>query len=327
MKFLSLAREAAMKFVHPIVSLVLLLCVSANQSFSQQPSAPPPIIDMHIHATGWDHFGNPPPPNPLSGKVPAARTDKEFMEATLAELKRYNIVKAVAGGPRQHVSRWLAADPGRIIGGTMLGVQVELADVNVLREDFRAGRLGVIGELAPQYAGVGPNDQQLEPYWTLAEELDIPVGFHTGLAPPRTPYNCCPKFRNSLGNPALLEEVLIRHPKLRVYLMHAGYPYLQETIAIMHMYPQVYADLAAIDWLRPREEFHEYLRALVRAGFGKRLMFGSDQMIWPEGIGRAIEGIDSAKFLTAEQKQDIFYNNAVRFLRLDEKKLAGGSSK
>ena len=38
----------------------------------------------------------------------------------------------------------------------------------------------------------------------------------------------------------------------------------------------------------------EYLRALVRAGLGKRLMFGSDQMVWPEGIGRAIEGIESA---------------------------------
>ena len=319
-----------MRFVHSIAWLILLLCVSANQAFSQQPSAPqrPPIIDMHVHAIGWDYGGNPPPPNPLTGKVPTSRTDKEFMDATLAELKRYNIVKAVASGPREHVSRWFAADPGRIIGGTiMLGPHFELPDMNLLREDFRAGRLGVLGELGLQYAGITPNDQQMEPYWTLAEELDIPVGLHTGLAPPRTPYQCCPKFRNSLGNPALLEEVLVRHPKLRVYLMHAGYPYLQETIAIMHMYPQVYADLAAIDWLRPQEEFQEYLRALVRAGFGKRLMFGSDQMIWPEGIGMAIEGIESAKFLTEEQKRDIFYNNAVRFLRLDEKKLAESSSK
>ena len=49
-------------------------------------------------------------------------------------------------------------------------------------------------------------------------------------------------------------------------------------------------------------------------------MFGSDQMVWPEAIGLAIEGIESADFLTAEQKRDIFYNNAVRFLRLDEKR-------
>jgi len=31
----------------------------------------------------------------------------------------------------------------------------------------------------------------------------------------------------------------------------------------------------------------------------------------------AIEGIESASFLTQEQKRDIFYNNAIRFLRLE----------
>jgi predicted TIM-barrel fold metal-dependent hydrolase len=314
-----------MKVIRPLASFALLLLVAADHASPQQPPTPqrPPIIDMHIHAFSWDHQGNPPPPNPVTGKVPAARTDKEAMEASLAELRRYNVVRAVAGGRSEHVSRWHAADPERIIGGTMM----PLPDVSVLREQSLAGRLGVMAELALPYWGVAPNDPQMEPYWALAEELDMPVGIHTGLAPPNTPYQCCPKFRNSLGNPALLEEVLIRHPKLRVYLMHAGYPYLQETKAIMHMYPQVYADVAAIDWLRPREEFHEYLRALVRAGFGKRLMFGSDQMVWPEGIGMAIEGIESASFLTEEQKRDIFYNNAVRFLRLDEKKLGLNSSK
>jgi hypothetical protein len=32
----------------------------------------------------------------------------------------------------------------------------------------------------------------------------------------------------------------------------------------------------------------------------------------------AIEGIKSAGFLTEKQKRDIFYNNAARFLRLDD---------
>jgi hypothetical protein len=47
-------------------------------------------------------------------------------------------------------------------------------------------------------------------------------------------------------------------------------------------------------------------------------MFGSDQMVWPEAIGMAIEGIQSANFLTEEQKLDIFHDNAVRFFRLDK---------
>ena len=36
-------------------------------------------------------------------------------------------------------------------------------------------------------------------------------------------------------------------------------------------------------------------------------MFGSDQMVWPEAIGMAVEAINSADFLTSEQKADIFY--------------------
>jgi predicted TIM-barrel fold metal-dependent hydrolase len=50
------------------------------------------------------------------------------------------------------------------------------------------------------------------------------------------------------------------------------------------------------------------------------LMFGSDQMRWPEMIGEGIEAIEEADFLTAEQKRDILYNNAARFLRMDTKK-------
>jgi predicted TIM-barrel fold metal-dependent hydrolase len=46
-------------------------------------------------------------------------------------------------------------------------------------------------------------------------------------------------------------------------------------------------------------------------------MFGSDQMVWPQAIGIAIERIESAPFLSATQKRNILYNNAARFLRLD----------
>jgi len=51
----------------------------------------------------------------------------------------------------------------------------------------------------------------------------------------------------------------------------------------------------------------------------KWIMFGSDAATWPQVIGIGIEAIESADFLTAAQKRDILYNNAARFLRLDEK--------
>ena len=72
----------------------------------------------------------------------------------------------------------------------------------------------------------------------------------------------------------------------------------------------------------PTEEFHEYLRRLVVSGFGKRIMYGSDQMYWPGVIEPSIEAINAAPFLSHGQKSDIFYNNAARFLKLSDAEIA-----
>ncbi len=57
---------------------------------------------------------------------------------------------------------------------------------------------------------------------------------------------------------------------------------------------------------------------LQQAGYGERVMFGSDQMIWPGVIEPSIKAIEDAPFLSEAQKRDILYNNAARFLRLSE---------
>jgi predicted TIM-barrel fold metal-dependent hydrolase len=71
----------------------------------------------------------------------------------------------------------------------------------------------------------------------------------------------------------------------------------------------------------PQKEFYFYLERLVNAGFSKRIMFGSDNMVWPQAIELGIEAINKAPFLSAIQKRDILFNNAARFLRLTEKEI------
>ena len=63
-----------MKFLESIGLFVLVLCINARPALTQQPSARQrlPIIDVHVHAFGWDHMGTPPPPNIVTGRVPAA---------------------------------------------------------------------------------------------------------------------------------------------------------------------------------------------------------------------------------------------------------------
>ena len=45
-----------------------------------------------------------------------------------------------------------------------------------------------------------------------------------------------------------------------------------------------------------------------------RVMFGSDQMIWPSAITSSINFLNSLDFLTEEEKEMILYKNARVFL-------------
>jgi len=163
-----------------------------------------------------------------------------------------------------------------------------------------------------------PSDPALDAYFALAEELDLPVGIHTGSGTIRILSSEDQRlFRVEYGNPRWVNDLLARYPSLRIYLMHAGYPFLEDTIALMRVYSDVYADLSRINWSYPRPAFHDYLKRLIDAGLESRLMFGSDGVGFPEALGLAVEGIESAEFLTEQQKEDIYYNNAARFLRLD----------
>ena len=282
-----------------------------------------PIIDMHLHAYAAVRVDGEGLPNPVTGRPAASTSDDALLSATLAAMQDHGIVLGVASGPPAQVVRWRAAAPEHILGAIKIDETARSPDVAELRAMIRTGQVSMIGEIQAQHLGLAPDDSVLDPYFALAADLDIPVAVHSGLGAPNTPFECCPDFRASLGNPLLLEPVVIRYPGLRVNLMHAGYPYLDETIALMTVYPNVYADLGAISWgVIPRAEFHRYLAALMTAGLGDRLMFGSDQMYWPEVIEWAIEGIDSASFLSGEQRRDILYNNAARFLRLSEEEVA-----
>ena len=181
---------------------------------------------------------------------------------------------------------------------------------------------GVLGELGLQYFGIGPDDTRLGPYYAALEEMSVPLALHTGLGPPGAPHTFAPRFRTTLGRPSLLEPVLVRHPNLKVYLMHAGWPYLAETVAMMYIYPKLYADIGVLAWALPTPAFHEALQKLVNAGFGDRLLFGTDQMLWPGALGLAIEKLKAAPFLTDQQRRDILYNNAASFLELNEDQIA-----
>ena len=236
-------------------------------------------------------------------------------------MERHNIVGVLSGSP-ERVKAWKTAAPHRFIAGLELPVGRGALSPDEVRRLHREGDLRVLAEVTSQYSGIPPDDERMAPYWALAEELDIPVGIHIGPGPPGVIYLGASGYRARLHSALTLEEVLVRHPRLRVYIMHAGFPMLDDLLAVLYAHPQVYVEVGVIVFTQPRSAFYRYLRSIVEAGFGNRVMYGTDQMVWPGVIERSIAAIEEAPFLSERQKRDILYNNAARFLRLREEEIA-----
>lgn len=326
---------------HGICLAGFLLLALTSPTWGQNSREP--IIDMHLHAKHADEWGPPPlflcapfaiwpvkdtqeDPQTYFARVqnkPACPSplqsgsdDQDLMRRTLAILKARNITVAVTDGDLELMEKWKQASEGRILPALPFDPESGKPSVEELRLLVKSKRVMAFSEISSQYEGIAVSDPRMEPYFALAEELDVPVGIHMGPGPPGTPYVAAPNYRMRLSSLLTLEDVLIRHPKLRIWAMHAGWPLADDTIGALYTHPQLYVDIGIIDYAFPRKQFYDFLHRLIDAGFENRIMFGSDEMVWPDAVSTAIDTIQNDPVLSPEQKRDILYNNAARFLRI-----------
>ncbi len=327
----------------PITQLPLLCAAifSCTRILSAQNTATgvPPVIDVHVHAMDGSLPGaGPVCPNTskFTASDPATKeapfgwvqeectpklypsADGDYKKDVLAEMERLNVTAVVFGDPKS-VQKWKDAAPARVIPGTEFNGMTpgQRVSLDELRKSFTKDGYKVMGEIGLQYEGISPSDPSVDAYFALAEELDIPVAIHMGTGGSGRANLTTPKFRGSMGNPLLLEELLAKHPKLRVQVMHAGYPMIDNMLTLLQANSHVYVDIAGLIWSYPIKEVNRYIERLVDAGFEDRVMFGTDQMVWPKLMAYSISIIQNADYLTSQQKRDILYNNAARFLRID----------
>lgn len=320
--------------------IIFFLFISVNIYAQDSLKKHLPIIDVHVHAMkvnpafamdmcpwflsdmpGADPNQKPPEFINTDCAMPlkAAKSDKEFQDSLIATMRRLNIT-IVVSGDASIIHNWQKAAPaGRVIPSIGISSSKEITVV-AFTDSLSSGFYKVMGETAPQYEGMSPSDTSLDAYFAAAEKLNIPVGIHMGTGGNGMANITSPKYRASMGNPLLLEDLLARHPKLKVWVMHAGYPMIDEMTALMGANAYVYVDVAGMIWSYPLAEVNDYIKRLVQAGFEKRIMYGTDLMIWPKLLETSISVIENANYLSFDQKRDILFNNAVRFFRLDASK-------
>ncbi len=280
------------------------------------------IIDMHVHSYSDSDFGEREPATDHYGMKGSANAEEHRLE-TFKFFEQYNIVKAMVSGDPESVAIWAEKDNSDIVIKGILQFAPDTYNMDTIRFEqmIKDGEIEIFGELGPYYSGTTLSDPEWQPYLRICEKYDIPVAVHTGGGDPGGTYSWAPKARLKLGDPYLIEDVLINYPKLRIYLMHAGgEDWPEHAIRLMAYYPHLYTDLGVMLWVEPNTQRYitEFLKNIKHAGYLDRVMFGSDQMKWPYAIEKSIDFLNSLDFLTEEDKEGIYYSNAARFLKLEE---------
>lgn len=163
--------------------------------------------------------------------------------------------------------------------------------------------LGMKGlKLLPSYQHFYPNDEKLHPLYTKAQELRIPVNFHTGSS----------IFKNSrlkYANPIYLDDVAIDFPDLKIVQAHGGRGFWYDlAFFLAKRHKNVYIDISGL----PPKNLLKYFPDLE--DIPDKFVFGSD---WPgvPSVKRNMEAVWQLPLKT-ETKQKILGENARILLKL-----------
>lgn len=267
--------------------------------------------------------------------------DNAYLQTVLQEMDANHISKTVLHiAEPSDLEDWVDAAPERFLAGPTFPCWLNEAgtlqtcnwneeawpDIEWMRENYKTGKMRVMGEMLFVYAGIAPTDPRMDPYWGLAAELEIPVAVHINRGPPpdspSRPTGCCPNYDADLGNPALLRPILEQYPSLKVWLQHAGFPampifddidYTEETFSLLADYPNIYVDMTALNAAAPPHVHASAVQEFIARGFGDRIMMGTDN--WE--AGPILERYRSFDFLSAEQRRAILHDNAARFFAIE----------
>jgi hypothetical protein len=157
-------------------------------------------------------------------------------------------------------------------------------------------------KLYPTYEYFYPNDAMLYPIYAVAQELGIPVMWHTGSS-------VFPASRIKYGDPLYIDDVAVDFPDLTAIITHGGRPFWYDrAYALCRFRERVYMDISGL----PPQRLLTYFPELPRVA--DKVVFGTD---WPSiaDVRKNIATIRSLP-IAEKAKEAILGGNAARLLKL-----------
>ncbi|MFH1113493.1 MAG: amidohydrolase family protein [Pseudomonadota bacterium] len=300
-----------------------------------------PIVDFHIHPKMPDmrFFTDLRKAGVTHGVILATDTDPADADRPeiIAKLeKAYSSSPQASRVPFEHmlkqiraslyspthvtnhdVADWVEDYPDILIGFGSVNLSKDREYVERTLDEIRA--LGLRGiKLLPFSQFFNPSEcENVKVLFDYCRETGSVVLSHSGCG--AGPFEILELSRDA--NPLHWESVVKKYPDVPLVLAHTGaysnfIPgiWLQETLMLGKKYRNVYADLAAVDWILDKEMVIKEIRKTITFD---RILFGTDYPL-PLTAGVSLEylvnGLKANSFLTEKEKRKILGQNACRLL-------------
>jgi predicted TIM-barrel fold metal-dependent hydrolase len=188
----------------------------------------------------------------------AAGVDKAVIVAVDAETThKYRVSNDL-------VAETVAKHPDRLIGFASVDPHKGKQGVKEFERAITDLKLKGL-KILPHLVQLDINDTMIYPLYEAAQELGVPVLFHTG-----TQFHAGTKIKYC--RPLFVDDVAVDFPRLKLIIAHFGYPWWEEALAVVRRNPFVYFNIAG--WA-PKYIPDGVIRLADTALTGK-VLFGSD---------------------------------------------------
>lgn len=226
-----------------------------------------------------------------------AEVDKTVIVAVDAETTYHYKV------PNELISQAVNRYPDRFIGFAGVDPHKGLLAIDEVVRSFE--QLGLSGlKFIPHLTEMAPNDPRMYPVLEKAQELKMPVLFHTGThfhAGARLKY-CRPEY---------LDDIAIDFPELKIIAAHFGFPWFYEAMSVVQKNANVYFNIAG--WA-PRY-IPDHVLNMINGPLADRALLGSDfPLISRVRIMKELKELP----IREEALQKLISDNPCRILGLSE---------
>ena len=167
----------------------------------------------------------------------------------------------------------------------------------------RCVSLGLQGvKIHPDIQGVDINDKRLLPLYDILQSKNLPVYLHMGDNRPEYQFSATEKLLDVLNN----------FPGLQVVAAHlGGYSVWESAVPLLAGRENVMYDTSSALWAISSE----YAGTIINKLGAENVMFGTDYPVM-----NTIEELDRffAIKLSEKEREDILWNNAIRFLGIED---------